>query len=141
MAERPAAGHRSVPHTADVRIEAWAPSRERCVVEAVAATVGNFAEVSGVLPTASVRFRAGPGPDADLLVAVLDEVIYLIDTAGRLPVAAQVEAGDGSLDVRLAMVDADRVELVGAVPKGVSLHELWFGREGAGWSCSVTIDV
>jgi SHS2 domain-containing protein len=30
---------------------------------------------------------------------------------------------------------------VGAVPKGVSLHELRFGREGSGWSCSVTIDV
>ena len=141
MGERPAAGHRSVPHTADMRIEAWAPSREHCVVEAVAAMVGNFAEISGAVPTATVRFRAGPGPDADLLVAVLDEVIYLIDTAGRLPVAAQVVAGDGSLDVRLSMVDAGRVELMGAVPKGVSLHELRFGREGAGWSCSVTIDV
>jgi SHS2 domain-containing protein len=141
MGERPAAGHRSVSHTADVRIESWAPSREHCVVEAVAAMVGNFAEISGAVPTATVRFRAAPGPDADLLVAVLDEVIYLIDTAGRLPVAAQVEAGDGSLDVRLSMVDAGRAELVGAVPKGISLHDLRFGREGAGWSCSVTIDV
>ncbi|WP_426502565.1 archease [Dactylosporangium sp. McL0621] len=141
MGERPAAGHRSVPHTADMRIESWAPAREQCVVEAVAAMVGTFAEVSGAVPTATVRFRAGPGSDADLLVAVLDEVIYLIDTTGRLPIAAQVEAGDGALDVRLSMVNAGQVELVGAVPKGVSLHELRFGREGSGWSCSVTIDV
>jgi hypothetical protein len=35
MEQRPESSHRSVPHTADALIEAWAPSREQCVAEAV----------------------------------------------------------------------------------------------------------
>jgi hypothetical protein len=34
-----AAGHRGVPHTADLRIEAWAPSRDGCIRQAVLGTV------------------------------------------------------------------------------------------------------
>lgn len=134
-------GHRSVPHTADVRIEGWAPSRERCVAEAIAAMVDSFADVSGERPTSTVGFRVEPRPDEDMLVAVLDEVIYLMDTTGRLPVNAEVTHVEGGLDVRLAMIETHRAELVGAVPKGVSLHELRFGRGEAGWLCSVTLDV
>lgn len=141
MDERPSAGHRSVPHTADVRIEAWAPSRERCVAEAVAAMVDSFADASHAGPATTESVRIEPGTDADVLVAVLDEVIFRLDTAGQLPVDADAAAVDGGLEVRLQMVDAGRVELVGAVPKAVSLHELRFDRDAAGWSCSVTLDV
>jgi SHS2 domain-containing protein len=141
VVERPSVGHRSVPHTADVRIEAWAPSRERCVAEAIAATVTSFAEVSDARPEETVGFRVEPGADEDMLVAALDEVIYRMDTAGQLPVDADVAAVDGGFDVRLRMIGTDRVELVGAVPKAVSLHELRFGPSAAGWSCSVTLDV
>jgi hypothetical protein len=42
LGERPAAGHRSVSHTADVQIESWAPSRKHCVVEAVAASASSL---------------------------------------------------------------------------------------------------
>ncbi|HEX5541959.1 MAG TPA: archease [Micromonospora sp.] len=141
MGERPPVGHRSVPHTADLRIEAWAPSRERCVAEAVVAMVDSFAEAPKTTPTTTVGFRTEPGTDEDLLVAVLDEVIYRMDTAGQLPVGAEVAAVDGSLDVQFRMVDTERVELVGAVPKAVSLHELRFDQGKGGWSCAVTLDV
>jgi SHS2 domain-containing protein len=139
--EQPPAGHRRVPHTADIRIEAWAPSRERCVAEAVAALVDSFAEVPAAEPTQTVGFRVEPGKDEDMLTAVLDEVIYRLDAEGQLPVSTDVTARDGGLDVRLRMVDAGRAELVGAVPKAVSLHELRFFRDEAGWSCQVTLDV
>ena len=141
MGERLEAGHRSVPHTADVRIEAWAPSREHCVAQAVAALVDSFTDVSGVRPTASATFRVGPGADDDVLVAVLDEVIYRMDTDGQLPVDVEVSAVDGGLEVRFQMVQTDRLEPVGAVPKAVSLHELRFERTEAGWTCAVTLDV
>lgn len=141
MARRPAVGHRSLAHTADISIEAWAPSRERCVAEAVAAVVDTFADVSGAEPTATTGFRVEPAPDEDVLMAVLDEIIYLLDTTGRLPVRADVAASGDGLEVRLSITDADRAELVGAVPKAVSWHDLWFGRDEAGWSCRVTLDV
>lgn len=141
MGERSQVGHRCVPHTADVRIEAWAPSRERCVAEAIAAMVDGFADVPDASPVAEVEVRIEPRADEDLLIAVLDEVIYRMDTEGQLPVDADVTAVDGGLDVRMRMTDTDRVELVGAVPKAVSLHELRFESTGAGWSCTVTLDV
>jgi SHS2 domain-containing protein len=141
VGERPPVGHRSVPHTADVRIEAWAPTRERCVAEAVAALVDSFAEAPDSEPAQTVRFHVDPGSDEDMLVAVLDEVIFRLDVEGQLPVAAEVAASDGGLDVQLRTVDAGRTELVGAVPKAVSLHELRFGRDADGWSCQVTLDV
>jgi SHS2 domain-containing protein len=144
VGEQPAAGHRSAPHTADVRIEAWAPSRERCVAEAVRALVGSFADVSGAAgaePAGSVDFRVGPGPDDELLVAVLDQVVYLLDTVSQVPTDVEVAADDSGLDVRLRMTDPGRVEMVGAVPKAVSLHELRFDAGPTGWSCTVTLDV
>lgn len=140
MAER-ASGHRSVPHTADVRIEAWAPTRERCVVEAVAAMVDSFADLSDRRPSATAGFRVDPGTDPDMLVSVLDEVIYLMDTTSQLPAEVDVTTVDDGFDVWMRMLDTDQVELVGAVPKAVSLHELRFESGAGDWSCSVTLDV
>jgi protein archease len=140
VAERPA-GHRSVPHTADARIEAWAPTREGCVAEAVAALVDAFVDVSRARPATSEDFQVPPGSDEDMLVAVLDRVVYLIDITGQVPVTAEISAADGGLGVRLGMADPQAVEVTGAAPKAVSLHELRFAPDEAGWSCAVTVDV
>ena len=131
-----------MPHTADVRIEAWAPDREGCVAEAVAAMLDGFVDIAGADGTAETEFAVPPGDDADMLVAVLDEVIFRLETAGVLPLTTDVRSADGGgLLVRWWTVDADTVELVGAVPKAVSLHELCFGPDREGWSCAVTLDV
>ncbi|MCW3845382.1 archease [Micromonospora yasonensis] len=142
MERRPPRGHRNVPHTADVRIEAWAPDREGCVAEAVSALVGTFVDATGVNPEAETEHRVPPGDDPDLLVAVLDEVIFRLETEGQVPLETEVRAADDEgLLVRWRVADTDAVEAVGAVPKAVSLHELRFGPDGAGWSCAVTLDV
>lgn len=131
-----------MPHTADVRIEAWAPDREGCVAEAVTALVDTFVDATGVAPEAETTHRVPPGDDPDLLAGVLDEVIFRLDTEGKIPLATQVlPAGDGGLLVRWRVAGTDTVEAIGAVPKAVSLHELRFGPDGAGWSCAVTLDV
>ena len=132
-----------IPHTADVRIEAWAPDREGCVAEAVAAMVESFVDTSGATADAEAEHRVPPGEDPDLLVSVLDEVIFRLETEAALPLATEVRAADdGGLLVRWRTTDTDAVELIGAVPKAVSLHELRFGRdEDGGWSCAVTLDV
>jgi SHS2 domain-containing protein len=132
-------GHRSVPHTADMRIEAWAPSREECVGEAVRGMVEAFAEVPPAGARSDAEFEVGPAPDGDLLAGVLDEIIYLMDTTGRVPAAADVTAVDDVLRVRLALVESSTV--VGAVPKAVALHDLRFERTGTGYACAATLDV
>ncbi|MEV0155227.1 archease [Micromonospora sp. NPDC050686] len=142
MQRRPARGHRAVPHTADVRVEAWAPTREECLAEAVTALVATFVDTEGASPGAESGFSVPAGPDDDLLVGVLDEVIFRLETAGTLPLTTRVDpAPDGGLRVRWRTADTDAVELVGAVPKAISLHELRFGPGGDGWSCAVTLDV
>ena len=81
--------------------------------------------------------------DEDLLVATIDEVIYRLDAEGEVPVSVTVrEAGDGGIDVVVALADVDAAEIVGAAPKAASLHELRCAPDSAGqWSCSVTVDV
>ena len=49
----------------------------------------------------------GDGDD-DLLVAVLDEVIYLLDTTGEAPVDVNLSQADSGVDMTFAMVDATR---------------------------------
>jgi SHS2 domain-containing protein len=136
-----ASGHRSVAHTADLRVQAWAPTREQCIAEAVLGTVETFVDTASAHPTATYRCRLDADCDEDLLAAVLDEFIYVMDTAGEVPVDIELEPVNGGLDVRFATADVARVVQVGAVPKAVSLHELTLAPGPRGWSCSVTLDV
>ena len=139
--DAPSAGHRRVPHTADTRIEAWGPTREACLEQAVAAMVAGFA--AGAEAEADFEFAVAPGgTDADLLAAVLEEVIFRLDTAGQVPVRTRVaRRPDGGVAVSCAVVEVDRVDVIGAVPKAVSLHGLALGADQRGWRCQVTLDV
>jgi SHS2 domain-containing protein len=134
-------GHRTVPHTADVRVEAWAPTREECIAQAVLGTVDTFLDTSSVHPEHTHRCQLDGHSDEDLLVAVLDEVVFLLDTEGLVPVDVELDPTEEGLDVRFAMGDATSVPQTGAVPKAVSLHELYLAPGPRGWRCSVTLDV
>lgn len=136
-------GHRAVPHTADLRIEAWAPTREACLAEAARGLVDSFAVVVAARPrrTASRRFIAGSAED--LLVAVIDEVIYRLDADGEIPVTVDVQpALGGGIVLAMQLADVGEAEITGAVPKAASLHDLRCAPGPAGrWSCGITVDV
>jgi SHS2 domain-containing protein len=134
-------GHRVVPHTADMRVKAWAPTREECIAEAVAGTVASFVDTSTASSQRARTRTLERDGDEDLLVAVLEEVVYLLDTTGEVPVAVDVEPGERGVEVRFGMVPVDDLPQVGAVPKAVSLHELLLQESAGGWECSVTLDV
>ncbi|WP_326598986.1 archease [Streptomyces sp. NBC_01803] len=141
------AGHRGVPHTADLRVEAWAPTREECLAEAVRGVVEAFVDVTGV-----VDGDAGGGgqpwetvvradDDEDLLTGLMDELVYRLDTAGEVPLDVRAEAVPGGVRAVWRTADVGALPLVGAVPKAVTLHGLAFGPGPDGWRCSVTLDV
>jgi protein archease len=131
-----------VPHTADARIEAWAPTRESCIAEAVRSLVEIFADTHAVKPLRTAELTVQAGSDADLLVAVLEEVVYRLEVDGELVLGADAAAAPGGgLRVRLSLGDAAQAAATGAVPKAVSLHDLRFSGDPAGWSCAATIDV
>lgn len=134
-------GRRSVPHQAEVRIAAWAPSREECVAQAVMALVESFADTTEAGHTGVVDLPVAAESGDELLANVLDEVICLLDTVGRIPLEVRVRRLDGGLDIRMRMTDVDQAELVGALPKGVALCELRFGRRAAVWSGQATLVV
>ncbi|GAA4831566.1 archease [Saccharopolyspora rosea] len=134
-------GHRLLPHTADVRFEAWAPTREECLAEAAAALVAGFADVTGVAARTTRTARLPGATDEDVLLALLDEIVYLLDTEDAVPLRAEVTGAAGDASVRLDLAPLDRVEVIGAAPKAVSLHDLRFERATGGWWCTATVDV
>jgi SHS2 domain-containing protein len=137
MVER---GHRGVPHTADVRIEAWGPDRDSCLAEAVLGLADSVVDrsVAGGADQERVAVPLPAESDTDLLVAALDEVIYRLDTRDQVPVGVEYSGGVLGLD----MVDVHGLPIVGPAPKAVTLHELEFGPDAGGrWTCSVTIDI
>jgi SHS2 domain-containing protein len=136
-------GHRVGPHTADCVVEAWGPDRISCLTEAMKALVEVFAELEDT-PTVirSVPVVTGPGPDPDALVALLEEVIYVTDVFGTVPVRFHlVEAEDGGVAGDMELADANQVSLVGPIPKAVSYHGLAMAEHDGAWHCRAVIDV
>ena len=136
-------GHRTVPHTADLRVEAWAPTREACLAEAVRGLVDSFAVVAAARPRRTAERRFLAGSDEDLLVAIVDEVIYRLDADGEIPVAVTVRpTAEGGVILVLPLAEVSEAEITGAAPKAASLHDLRCAPDAAGrWSCGITIDV
>jgi SHS2 domain-containing protein len=144
--QRSTSGHRTVAHTADLRLEAWSPTMAGCVTEAVRAMVEGFADTTAARPVGERSCEVTADSDEDLLAAVLEEVVYRMDVEGELPLDTRVlairDTADGRLlSARFDMADADTAEPVGAVPKAVSLHGLRLSGGPDGWTCRVTVDV
>ncbi|TMR94648.1 archease [Nonomuraea basaltis] len=138
-------GHRAVPHTADIAVEAWADSREGCLAEAVRGLVESFADIGRARPDDSVTFVVTEESDEEVLAAVLQEVIYQIEVSGRLAVDVSTDEPTEfpveRVEVRLATVPVETVEQIGAMPKAVAQHNLRFGRAGGVWWAHVVVDV
>jgi SHS2 domain-containing protein len=132
-----------VPHTADLRIEAWGPTREDCIAEAIRGVVESFADVSRAGHQHAMERHLTAGSDGDLLAEAVEEVIYALDAGGEIPVAVEVcRAADGGIDLALGAVNISTVEIIGAAPKAASLSGLACAPDACGrWSCAVTIDV
>ena len=135
-------GHRQLPHTADRVLEAWGPDRATCLSEALLALVEIFAEVPDQATADVLALGASAGGAQDVLVSLLEEVIYVVDALGVVPVRFHLaEAEDGSLAGDMEVVPTSDVELVGPVPKAVSYHALEIAPSDGGWRCRVLVDV
>ncbi|MGH9032244.1 MAG: archease [Acidimicrobiia bacterium] len=138
-----ARGHRILPHTADLIVEAWAATRAACMEEAVTAMVEAFADTGGAEAAEPVPVALDAAGDEDLLVGVLEEVIYLVEVLGVMPTAVAIaERDDGGVSGCFDVVPLAEAEEIGAVPKAIARGHLTFGPDADGrWGCRVTIDV
>jgi SHS2 domain-containing protein len=135
-------GHRVVAHTADVILEAWGPDLAVCCEEAVTALAATYVETAGTVVAGRRRVHLSAAPEESLLLAVLEELIFTLDTAEEVPVRAEVSStADGGLDVVLVLADPDRVIGTGAVPKAVSRSELAVESRPGSTRCRFLVDV
>ncbi len=80
--------------------------------------------------------------DADRLAAAGEEIIYLLDAEGQIPVNLEVRSFTGGVVLVPALAAADAVEVTGAAPKAISFHGLRFESDRAGrWTAGMTVDV
>ncbi len=113
-----------MPHTADVILEAWGPDLAACCEEAMAALVSLYVDAADAEEVDRRSLHLAPGADDDVLLDLLEEAIFTLDTAEGVPVRAEVGiASDGGLDVALVLADPATVTATGAVPKaGCKTH-------------------
>ena len=136
------AGHRILEHTADVMIEAWGPTRVACLEEAARALVETFADTHGVKAADAIRVAFHEPTNDGVLLAVLDEIVYLVDALGAVPVDAAFEETEaGGIVGRFHTVPVVEIEAIGAPPKGVSRSDLELRAERGRWHCRALIDV
>jgi len=135
-------GYRLLPHTADVMVAAWAPTMAECIAEAVRGLVAIFADVRRARPQRLIPFACDPAPETELLVDVLDEVIFLLDTEDVVPAqVALASTENGGLVGEFGVVPRSEVAAVGPVPKAVTRHELRLTRVEDRWQAQVVVDV
>ena len=135
-------GHRVLPHTADVIVEAWAASRAGCLEELVRGVVDTFADVARVSATREIPLEVGAARDEDVVVALFDDVCYLLDADGLVVVdVALDEEEDGNFDGTFFVAPVDAVVPTGAAPKGISRSDLQFGTDGTLWRANAIVDV
>ncbi len=135
-------GHRALPHTADVILEAWGSDLPSCCEQAVAAVVELCADTGAARTVERRSVHVDPGSPASVLLAVLEEVIFTLDTSDAVPVGAEVRAaGDGGVDVVLVLADPATVGATGAVPKAVSRSELEVTEALGAVRCRFLVDV
>jgi SHS2 domain-containing protein len=132
-------GHWSVPGVSRTRVEAWAPTRDGCIAEAVAGAVESFADVTECTPARYHRMTVRADDDRQVLFGVLDEVLYDVGTAGVVPVWIRVQGVPAGADVELGGVDTDKVRPRETAPKAVARYRIRRRRGQPGWSASVVL--
>jgi SHS2 domain-containing protein len=125
-----------------VILEAWGPDLAACCEEAVAALASLYVDVSSAEAVDRRSLHVAPGRDDDVLLEVLEEAIFTLDTAEGVPVRAEVSvASDSGFDVALVLADPATVAATGAVPKAVSRSELTVRAQRGRVSCRFLVDV
>lgn len=131
-----------LPHTADVILEAWGPDLATCLTEAGRGLIEGFARPVSAARLERRRLEV-QAPDAErLLAAWLNELLFIVDTAGVVPISVEVEAATStSCSGTYVAVPVTATRQIGAVPKSISLSGLEVSNEVSGCRCQVLVDV
>lgn len=129
--------YRWVEHTGELELEIEAPTKPAVFLEALEA----FSELvggDGGVDAEPLRMEVLGDDQASLLVAWLDELVFLAETQGFVAErATELELDEGVLRAMLRGQVGDPPHLV----KAVTLHRLEFEPDDEGWRARVVLDV
>lgn len=135
-------GFQQLPHTADLKIRAWAPDLRGLIEQAACGMIDLL--VDGQATPERYLTVTGRGDDAEqTLVDCLREVLLLRELQGLLPVSVEVlQADERSASCRVGAIALERArEVEGAHIKAVTYHDLAIRRREGGLVVDVVFDV
>lgn len=136
-------GHRLLPHTADMGIEAWAERKQGLFITAAQ---GLREMLFGRAPIGTQEQAAvtlDMPDDAELLVSWLNEILYRFEVDELVPAEFRVDTlNNGHLEavIRGERYDPARHPLQRQV-KAVTYHQLTLEQQPAGWYAKVYVDL
>lgn len=136
-------GHRLVPHTADMGIEAWSDSLSGLFSETA---LGLKEMMFGLTPIACQREQTvvvAAEDDAELLVAWLNEILYQLEACDLAPADFRI---DQLGEHRLTAVIRGETGVAARLPrerevKAVTYHQLVLEQQPGGWFARVYVDL
>lgn len=137
------AGFLLLEHTADMGIEAWAPTRIEIYIQAAeglrSLIFGRIQSTAG--STQEVNLIADN--EEELLVAWLNEIVYLCDVRNLVPTLFEIEELDNQRlrgTIHSEVYEDARHGMERQV-KAVTYHKLVLTERGSGWYTRVYVDL
>jgi SHS2 domain-containing protein len=123
-------------HTAEIELVVRSETAEEVFREAADA-FGRYVELDSDGEPATRTLELSAQDHATLLVALLDELIYLAETEGFVPDDSTVELSGNDLHMELH----GRTTNVQPIVKAATYHNLEFNQTSGAWQARVVLDV
>lgn len=139
-------GYRVLDHTADVRLEIEAASREELFAEALVAFSDTISEVNGLGDSMHRVIALEAETLAELFVLWFEELLFVFETECLLFRRAEVSLSETAGSIRLAATARGEVFSLERHPfkmqiKAITYHGLELGRADGGWRARVILDL
>lgn len=139
-------GHDFPEHTADCACEVWAPTFAELLAEAARAFTDVITPTDGIEPRDEHRLTVKAGAPDELLVAWLEELLYLFETTDVLVCHAEVRVDEADGEMRLTATVAGEPfdgaqHPLRTLIKGVTYHHLTIEERSDGWRARVIFDI
>jgi SHS2 domain-containing protein len=123
-------------HTADIELRVLAPSENGVLADAADA-FGRYVELDRDGEPARHELDLEAPDRGSLLVALLEELIFLADTEGFVPDRSELCVDGGRLS---GVLDGRRTR-IDPIVKAATYHGLRFERNGDVWDARIVFDV
>lgn len=136
-------GHRMLPHTADMGIEAWAPQPEELFVAAAQGLREMLFGRAKIAGQEQHRVRLEADNPAELLVSWLNEILYSFEVHKLAPAAFHIDSLQGGClqaTILGEAFDPERHPMQRQV-KAVTYHQLILEQRQDNWYAKVYVDL